>query len=134
MQKHVQEILGAGFIPELVILEQVEKIDAAQAEERWIRAFKPSGALYNQRDVCAIPRDTPGPRKPKTPAAKNPRGPRPVPSDMTADEMRAFRETQGWSMGELARRLGVTAGAVTRWERGERAISHPVAQLIRSWA
>ncbi|HET7232843.1 MAG TPA: helix-turn-helix transcriptional regulator [Longimicrobium sp.] len=44
---------------------------------------------------------------------------------MTRDERRAVghrirvvRERQGWDRGELARRLGVHAGSVARWESG----------------
>src|SRR6185436_8079308 len=44
---------------------------------------------------------------------------------MTTDErrsvgyrIRAARERQGWDRGELARRLGVHAGSVARWESG----------------
>jgi transcriptional regulator with XRE-family HTH domain len=34
---------------------------------------------------------------------------------------RAIRETAGLSLSEVARELGVTPAAVSRWERGHRA-------------
>ena len=44
---------------------------------------------------------------------------------MTSDErrnvghrIRAAREQRGWDRGELARRLGVHAGSIARWETG----------------
>ena len=44
---------------------------------------------------------------------------------MNTDERRAVgrrirvvRERQGWGRGELARRLGVHAGSIARWETG----------------
>ena len=44
---------------------------------------------------------------------------------MTRDErrrvghrIRSVRERQGWARGELARRLGVHAGSIARWESG----------------
>lgn len=128
----IREILGRGETPNIVILETVEKNVAHHAEEYWIRAFRHTGYLCNQRVICAIPHDASGPRKPVS-VVQNPYGPRGALSDMTAAEMREERERLGWSKAELARRLGVTAGAVTRWESGQRGIPLPTAQLLRSW-
>lgn len=123
----------AGVSPELVVLETVNKTEAHRAEERWIAAFRPAGTLCNQRDVCAIPIDAPGPRKPRPPAPKTSRGPRgPIntPSDMTAEGVRAFRAKHGWSQAELARRVGVHYSTVSRWEAGNRSVPMPVARLL----
>jgi DNA-binding transcriptional regulator YiaG len=38
---------------------------------------------------------------------------------MTAAEIHEARQRLGLSQGKLAKRLGVTVGAVSRWERGE---------------
>lgn len=130
MQKRVQDIVDAGLAPELVILERVEKVHAAQSEERWIRAFKPSGTLYNQREVCARPRDTFGSQKTKAPKPKTLRGPRPVASDMTPETLRQWREERGWSQARLAQYVGVHYSTVSLWESGRRKISKPVAKLL----
>jgi predicted transcriptional regulator len=44
---------------------------------------------------------------------------------------RAIRESAGLSASEVARELGVSPAAVSRWERGERA---PRADLAEEWA
>lgn len=41
---------------------------------------------------------------------------------MTGDELREWRQRNGWSQGQLARALGVINISVSRWERGERQI------------
>src|SRR5437764_11353016 len=43
-----------------------------------------------------------------------------------AGRIRAVRERQGWDRQELARRLGVHAGSIARWETGG-AVPHPNA-------
>src|SRR3954470_4503932 len=43
---------------------------------------------------------------------------------MTADELRTARETIGLSQAALARRLGIPANTLARWERGEVPIRH----------
>ena len=50
---------------------------------------------------------------------------------MTGDELRRLRRRLGLTQVQLAERLGVTSTSVARWERGERAISEPVARLVR---
>lgn len=37
---------------------------------------------------------------------------------MTADRIRALRETRGWTQAELARRLNITRNGVNSWEQG----------------
>ncbi len=34
--------------------------------------------------------------------------------------LRQLREERGWTQEQLARRLGVAQGAVSKWERGQR--------------
>jgi transcriptional regulator with XRE-family HTH domain len=49
---------------------------------------------------------------------------------VTGDELRRLRRKAGLTQVQVAERLGVTSTSVARWERGERAISEPVARLI----
>jgi transcriptional regulator with XRE-family HTH domain len=44
---------------------------------------------------------------------------------------RAIREGAGFSVSEIARELGVSPSAVSRWERGERS---PGTDLAGKWA
>jgi len=37
------------------------------------------------------------------------------------------------SQADVARQLGVTRGAVSRWASGARAVPGPVVELIRLW-
>lgn len=37
---------------------------------------------------------------------------------MTADRIKALRETRGWTQAELARRLNLTRNGVNSWEQG----------------
>lgn len=37
---------------------------------------------------------------------------------MTADRIKALRETRGWTQAELARRLNITRNGVNSWEQG----------------
>jgi len=41
---------------------------------------------------------------------------------MTKEELKEWRQTNGWSQGQLARALDVIPISVSRWERGERQI------------
>jgi transcriptional regulator with XRE-family HTH domain len=41
---------------------------------------------------------------------------------MTEEELKEWRQKNGWSQGQLARALGVIPISVSRWERGERQI------------
>lgn len=50
---------------------------------------------------------------------------------MTGDELRRIRKRLGKTQAELAALLGTHANTVARWERGERGISGPVANLVR---
>jgi DNA-binding transcriptional regulator YiaG len=49
---------------------------------------------------------------------------------MKGQELRHHRARLGVTQAQLADRLGVTANALARWERGERRISEPVARLV----
>lgn len=44
--------------------------------------------------------------------------------------LRSLRKRAGLSQAALAARLGVAPNTVARWERGERAISEPIARLV----
>lgn len=46
------------------------------------------------------------------------------------DRIRMLRESMGWSMRELAKRFGVTHGAVSQWESGESQMSGPALKLL----
>jgi transcriptional regulator with XRE-family HTH domain len=48
---------------------------------------------------------------------------------MSADEIKTFRETRGWSQSELAGRLGVDQATVSRIERGA-PMARTVALLL----
>jgi putative transcriptional regulator len=50
--------------------------------------------------------------------------------DVEAKELRAIRERMGLLQAQLADRLGVTQGALSRWESGSRRIPEPVARLL----
>jgi DNA-binding transcriptional regulator YiaG len=51
---------------------------------------------------------------------------------VTGKELRRLRQDAlDLTQVRLAERLGVTPTTVARWERGERAISEPVARLVR---
>jgi len=41
---------------------------------------------------------------------------------MTSDELKQWREVNGYSQARLAKALGVAVMTVSRWERGVRAI------------
>ena len=45
-------------------------------------------------------------------------------------ELRKRRQQLGLTQAQLATDLGVTVTTVARWERGERAISEPIARLL----
>lgn len=44
------------------------------------------------------------------------------------DKLKSFRLSKGWSQAEFARRLGLSAVAIRKWESGERK---PGARSIR---
>lgn len=50
---------------------------------------------------------------------------------MTADQLRAFRLSQGLGTPAFAKVLGVEPSTIVRWENGDRAIPAPVALLLR---
>lgn len=49
---------------------------------------------------------------------------------MTGAKMRAIRERYKLTMEELSAFLGLTRSAVSRFEKGDRAISGPVCRLL----
>jgi transcriptional regulator with XRE-family HTH domain len=49
---------------------------------------------------------------------------------MTGEEMKAVRVNLSLTMKQLAEFLGVTEGAISRLEAGERKVSGPVARLV----
>jgi transcriptional regulator with XRE-family HTH domain len=51
---------------------------------------------------------------------------------MTADELRALRESWGWSQTQLAEALGVSQGAVSRMESGDRPILQRTALALET--
>ncbi len=51
--------------------------------------------------------------------------------EMTKEEFREQRRKLGMTQEQLARHIGVTLGAVQKWELGHRPISGPVALLMR---
>ncbi len=50
---------------------------------------------------------------------------------MKGQELRRIRRQLKLTQAQLAEEIGVTATSVARWEREERAISEPVARLVR---
>ena len=50
---------------------------------------------------------------------------------MKEREVRVIRKRLGISQRELGERLGVAQNTVARWERGEAAITEPIARLLR---
>jgi len=50
---------------------------------------------------------------------------------MTPSELKQIRATLRLSQQGMADRLGVSLGAVRKWEQGERWISQPIAMLMR---
>lgn len=51
---------------------------------------------------------------------------------MKPEEIKAWRVRLGLSQGKLAKALGVTVGAVSRWERGEMT-PQPYLRLALTW-
>jgi DNA-binding transcriptional regulator YiaG len=49
---------------------------------------------------------------------------------MSASEFIKKREAMGLNQSQLARKLGVTRQAVSRWELGQRKIPGPVIRLL----
>lgn len=39
---------------------------------------------------------------------------------MTPEEIKAIREVFGWTQADLAREMGVSTNAISRWEQGNR--------------
>lgn len=52
---------------------------------------------------------------------------------MDPSEIRSLRARLGWSLEEMARALGVTAGAVGHWERGLHAPHALVTATLELW-
>jgi DNA-binding transcriptional regulator YiaG len=117
----IREMTASGYQPELIILEAVEQELSVAAEERWIAAFRPSGDLCNVRDTCKFTRRSDHAWH-ETHAGWR--------SGLTGDDLRAVRTKHGWSQAELARRVGVSPAAVSRWEAGNRKIPDTVARLL----
>lgn len=51
---------------------------------------------------------------------------------MTSIELKEWRQKQGITQGELARRLNMSENAVGQWERGERSIPGVVPVALRT--
>ena len=51
---------------------------------------------------------------------------------MDGPALRKIRDQLGWTQAQMAEALAVTSTTVARWERGERAISKPMAKLIEA--
>ena len=115
----ILEILDAGSEPELVVLESIEQSGSVVAEERWIAAYRSRGIL-NVRDTCAFTKTST--RWHETHVGWS--------NSMTADDLRAVRAERGWSQADLARYVGVSPAAVSRWEAGGRRIPNAVARLL----
>ncbi len=47
-----------------------------------------------------------------------------APNYQSKKTIRQLRQARGWTQDQLARRLGVEQGAVSKWERGV-AVPHP---------
>lgn len=62
----------------------------------------------------------------KKPGQDSPEGTNPP--DL-AERVKVLRETMGWTMGQLARRFGVSPGAVSQWESGTQ-MSGPAIKLL----
>lgn len=50
---------------------------------------------------------------------------------MTGLELRRIRKRLGLTQQAFAKKIGVTANTVARWERGAVGIGEPIARLIR---
>ena len=50
---------------------------------------------------------------------------------LTPQEIRFLRKYLGWSGADLARRIGVSAGAVSRWENGREQMGPVADRLLR---
>ena len=48
----------------------------------------------------------------------------------TSEQLRGFRERQGWTREQLARRLDVSVETVRSWETGRRPMEGPAARLV----
>lgn len=51
-------------------------------------------------------------------------------TELTAAEVRSIRAELGWSRDRLARRLGLSEGAIRAWEEGRNPCSGPAAVLL----
>jgi DNA-binding transcriptional regulator YiaG len=49
---------------------------------------------------------------------------------MTPDEIRRVRESLGMNMREFAEKIGLTTGAISRYESGQRAPNGAVVSLL----
>jgi DNA-binding transcriptional regulator YiaG len=50
---------------------------------------------------------------------------------MTAQELKRLRERAGFSMTDLAQRLGTSVAAISMAEAGKRRLSEPLSRLVR---
>ena len=44
---------------------------------------------------------------------------------MTADRIKALRESRGWTQAELARRMNMTRNGINSWEQGLSIAAEP---------
>jgi DNA-binding transcriptional regulator YiaG len=116
-------IFSRGEEPLLVILDAVPSREAVAAEDRWISAFRASSTQLCNKQNAHRGKVAPKPI-PTTQAEKNAK------YMLPASAIQGYRERQGISQAELARRLGVHYSTVSRWERGPRNAPTYVFRMI----
>lgn len=52
---------------------------------------------------------------------------------MTASDIKRLMKLKGWNQAELARKLELTEGSITRWLTGEHPPRGPARILMRQW-
>lgn len=53
--------------------------------------------------------------------------------NITLEEIIELMRLREWSQAELARQLGLTEGAISRWLSGENTPVPPTRMLLRQW-